>query len=67
MVVAATALISTLQAMCFGDATPDIATQPSGLAVLAPLWLHLAAALALGLAMPAMLTGLLRTAAGIIG
>lgn len=67
MVVAATALISTLQALCFGAATPDLPGDPSGLAVLVPLWLHLAVAVALGLAMPAMLTGMLGMAAGVIG
>jgi hydrogenase-4 component F len=67
LVVAMTALIHTLQALCFGTASPDLAAATGGAAVLAPLWLHLAVALILGLAMPAIFTGMLGAAAGIIG
>jgi hypothetical protein len=35
--------------------------------VLVPLWLHLAVALLLGLAMPALLSSFLKAAAGMIG
>jgi hydrogenase-4 component F len=67
LVLAMTALIHTLQALCFGSATPDLALAGHGLAVLLPLWLHLAVALLLGLAMPALFSGLLKAAAGMIG
>jgi hydrogenase-4 component F len=67
LVVAMTALIHTLQALCFGAASPDLAPAGGGLAVLAPLWLHLAVALLLGLAMPSLLSSLLKAAAGMIG
>jgi hydrogenase-4 component F len=67
IVVAMTALIHTLQALCFGKATPDEAPGGSSLAVLVPLWLHLAVALLLGLAMPALFSGFLKAAAGMIG
>jgi hydrogenase-4 component F len=67
LVLAVTALIHTLQALCFGVATPDVAPSGSALAVLLPLWLHLAVALLLGLAMPTLFSGLLKAAAGMIG
>jgi hydrogenase-4 component F len=67
LVVAMTALIHTLQALCFGTATPDVAPAGHGLAVLVPLWLHLAVALLLGLAMPALFSSFLKAAAGMIG
>lgn len=67
LVVAMTALIQTLQALCFGTASPDLVATGNGLAVLAPLWLHLAVALLLGLAMPGMVAALLAAAAGMIG
>jgi hydrogenase-4 component F len=65
--MAMTALIHTLQALCFGAATPDVAPAGHGLAVLVPLWLHLAVALLLGLAMPALFSSFLKAAAGMIG
>jgi hydrogenase-4 component F len=67
LVLAMTALIHTLQALCFGTATPDVAPSGSALAVLVPLWLHLAVALLLGLAMPSLFSGFLKAAAGMIG
>jgi hydrogenase-4 component F len=67
LVVAMTALIHTLQALCFGAATPDVAPAGHGLAVLVPLWLHLAVALLLGLAMPVLFSSFLKAAAGMIG
>jgi hydrogenase-4 component F len=67
LVVAMTALIHTLQALCFGAATPDVAPTSNRLAVLVPLWLHLTAALVLGLAMPALLSSFLKAAAGMVG
>ena len=67
LVVAMTALIQTLQALCFGSASPDLTATGNGLAVLAPLWLHLAVAFLLGLAMPGMVAALLAAAAGMIG
>jgi hydrogenase-4 component F len=67
LVVAMTALIHTLQALCFGVATPDVTSAGHGLAVLMPLWLHLTAALVLGLAMPSLFSSFLKAAAGMIG
>jgi hypothetical protein len=67
LVVAMTALIHTLQTLCFGAATPDVTVAGHGLAVLVPLWLHLTAALVLGLAMPALLSSFLKAAAGMVG
>jgi hydrogenase-4 component F len=67
LVVAMTALIHTLQTLCFGAATPDVAPTSNRLAVLVPLWLHLTAALVLGLAMPALLSSFLKAAAGMVG
>jgi hydrogenase-4 component F len=52
LLVGAWALAARLIALCLGEPTPDQGTGPSALA-LAPAWLHLAAVLVLGLAMPA--------------
>ena len=67
LVVAVAALVTTLQALCFGDPTRDAAPRAASAAALAPLWLHLAVALWLGLAMPAPLAALLAEAARIVG
>ena len=70
MVTALAALITVLQALCFGAPTPDAGGALDGwreVAAAAPLWLHLAMAVALGIAMPAGLAGLLATAARVIG
>jgi hydrogenase-4 component F len=70
MITALAALITVLQALCFGDPTPDAAGALDGwreAAAAAPLWLHLAMAAALGLAMPAGLAGMLSAAAQVIG
>ncbi|HWT08138.1 MAG TPA: hydrogenase 4 subunit F, partial [Roseomonas sp.] len=70
MVTALAALITVLQALCFGAPTPDSGGALDGwreVAAAAPLWLHLAMAAALGIAMPAGLAGLLATAARVIG
>ena len=71
MVTALAALITVLQAMCFGAPTPDV---PNGspkawreMVAATPLWLHLAVAAALGLAMPAGLAAMLGAAARVIG
>jgi hydrogenase-4 component F len=62
LVVGAWALIARLQSLCLGAPTPDTGPAPSALA-LAPVWLHLALVLILGLAMPAVVTGWLASAA----
>lgn len=70
MVTALAALITVLQAMCFGPPTPDAATALDGWresAAAAPLWLHLAVATGLALAMPGALAGMLAQAARVIG
>jgi hydrogenase-4 component F len=67
LVLAMTALIHTLQMLCFGTATPNVALASGGFTMLAPLWLHLAVAVLLGLAMPSLFSGLLTAAAGMIG
>lgn len=70
MVTALAALITVLQQMCFGPPTPDAAGALDGwreAAAAAPLWLHLAVAAGLGLAMPGVLAGMLAEAARVIG
>ncbi|NMJ44179.1 hydrogenase 4 subunit F [Roseomonas sp. JC162] len=70
MVMALAALITVLQALCFGPPTPDAAGALDGwreAAAAAPLWLHLAVATLLGLAMPGALGAMLAEAARIIG
>ena len=70
MVVAMAALVTVLQAMCFGPATPGAAGTLEGwreAAAAAPLWLHLAVATGLALAMPAGLAAMLAEAARMIG
>jgi len=70
MVTALGALVTVLQAMCFGPATPEAAGALDGwreAAAAAPLWLHLALAAALALAMPAGLSAMLAEAARVIG
>ncbi len=70
MVVALAALVTVLQALCFGPPTPDAAGALDGwreAAAAAPLWLHLAVAAALGIAMPAGLAAMLMAAARVAG
>ncbi len=70
MVTAFAALITVLQAMCFGAPTPDAAGALDGwreAAAAAPLWLHLAVAAILALAMPAGLAAMLAEAARVVG
>jgi hydrogenase-4 component F len=70
MVVAMAALVTVLQALCFGPPTPDAADAPDGwreAAAAAPLWLHLAVAAILALAMPAGLAAMLLQAARVVG
>ncbi|MBR0651819.1 hydrogenase 4 subunit F [Roseomonas terrae] len=70
MLTAFAALITVLQAMCFGERTPDVPATPGGwrkAAAATPLWLHLAAAAALGIAMPAGFASMLAMAAQVIG
>ncbi|PWC29747.1 hydrogenase 4 subunit F [Pseudoroseomonas aestuarii] len=71
LLVAALALLRTLQDLCFGPATADAPGAPPPAlgewAVLAPAQLHLLLALALGMALPAPLAALLAEAARIAG
>ncbi len=73
LLVAAAALVTALQAMCLGAATPDRPVEgafalPGGLLwAIAPIWLHLALAVALGLAAPESFAALLREGARILG
>lgn len=70
MVTALAALITVLQQMCFGPPTPDTAGALNGWrewAAAAPLWLHLAVAAGLGIAMPGALAAMLAEAARVIG
>jgi hydrogenase-4 component F len=62
LVVGGWALIARLQSLCLGAPTPDVGPAPSALA-LAPVWLHLALVLVLGLAMPTVVTDWLASAA----
>ena len=67
---AVAAKVATLQRLCLGDPTPDAAAGPGrmeSLTAIAPLWLHLALALALGIAMPAPLAAMLQQAARMLG
>jgi hydrogenase-4 component F len=70
LLTAAAAKIGTLQALCFGDPTPDADDAPPArldVLTLGPLWLHLVLALVLGIALPAPLRALLEAAARIPG
>lgn len=70
MVTALAALITVLQRMCFGTPTPDVAGALQGWrewAAAIPLWLHLAVAAVLGMAMPMGLAAMLAEAARLIG
>jgi hydrogenase-4 component F len=70
MVTALAALIMVLQSLCFGPPTPDSGGALDGwreVASAVPLWLHLAVAAGLGIAMPAALATMLMTAARVIG
>jgi hydrogenase-4 component F len=70
MVTALAALVTVLQRMCFGAPTPDAAGALDGWrewAAAVPLWLHLAVAAALGVAMPGALAAMLAEAARVVG
>lgn len=69
---ATAAKVAVLQGMCLGDPTPDVpeARRPgraAALSALVPLWLHLALALAIGLALPSAVAGMLEAAAEMLG
>ncbi|MBX9701906.1 MAG: hydrogenase 4 subunit F, partial [Acetobacteraceae bacterium] len=67
---AAVAKITTLQRLCLGDPTPDAPAAPGraeALTALVPLWLHLALALVIGIALPAPLAAMLAEAARMLG
>ncbi len=69
MATAFAALVTVLQALCLGPATPDAGGALDGwreAASAAPLWLHLAVAAALGVAMPAWLAAMLAAAARVL-
>lgn len=70
MVTALAALITVLQALCFGAPTPDSGGALNGwreVASAVPVWLHLLVAVGLGIAMPLGLATMLATAAQVIG
>ncbi|MEO3471908.1 hydrogenase 4 subunit F [Roseomonas sp. CAU 1739] len=71
MVTALAALITVLQGLCFGTPTPDApGGSPRGwqeMAASTPLWIHMAVATGLALAMPAGLAAMLGAAARVIG
>jgi len=63
LVVGAWALSMRLIGLCLGEPTPDRGPAPS-MAALLPAWLHIAVVVALGLAMPAVVTEWFATIAG---
>jgi hydrogenase-4 component F len=68
--VATTAKIATLQRLCLGEPTPAGAHPPgraAALGAILPLWLHLALALGIAVALPAPLAAMLRDAARLLG
>jgi hydrogenase-4 component F len=70
LLTALAALVTTLQALCLGAPRPDVVPRIWGLQRLAsvgPLYLHLAVAAALGVAMPAALAAMLAEAAELLG
>ncbi|WP_149539010.1 hydrogenase 4 subunit F [Siccirubricoccus phaeus] len=68
VLVAASAKLHTLQLLCFGEARKDAAPPPGAAAwTLVPLWLHLAVALWLGMALPGWARALLAAGAEIPG
>ena len=70
MVTAFAALVTVAQAMGFGTPTPDAAGALDGwreAAAAVPLWLHLAVAAWLALAMPVVVAGMVVEAARVVG
>jgi hydrogenase-4 component F len=63
LLVAGTALLHSMQRLCFGLPTPEPAPMAAGLATLVPLWAHLFLAMILALAVPAPLSRMLLEAA----
>nr|WP_314076240.1 proton-conducting transporter membrane subunit [uncultured Roseococcus sp.] len=63
LLVAGTALLRAMQRLCFGAPTPEPEPGRAGLATLVPLWINLALAALLALALPAPLAALLLDAA----
>jgi hydrogenase-4 component F len=59
LLVAGTALLHSMQRLCFGLPTPQPAPMAAGLATLLPLWTHLVLAMIVALALPAPLSGML--------
>jgi hydrogenase-4 component F len=72
LLVAGTALVATLQALCLGAPTPDRPVPlafagPGGFRLaVAPIWLHLGLAALLGLALPAPMRAMLQAGAGLL-
>ncbi|WP_424811494.1 proton-conducting transporter membrane subunit [Roseococcus sp. YIM B11640] len=64
--VAGTALLRNMQRLCFGNPTPDEMPAAAGLPTLLPLWINLALAAMLAVAMPAPLAAMLREAARVL-
>ncbi|WP_431282618.1 proton-conducting transporter membrane subunit [Humitalea sp. 24SJ18S-53] len=72
LLTAGIALVTAMQRLCLGPATPDVAPpEAPALAgawtVLGPLWLHLVVAAVLGFGMPGPMGAVLAAAAGVIG
>jgi hydrogenase-4 component F len=68
LLVATTAKLGIMQALCLGEAGPD-AGKPAavGAFTLGPMWLHLVLAMLLGIALPGPLAAMLGAAAEIPG
>lgn len=64
LLLAGLAVLAAMQRLCFG--APTLPAEPAGRAALGPLWLHLALAAVLGLALPAPLAALLHDAAAML-
>lgn len=64
LLLAGLAVLAAMQRLCFG--APTLPAEAAGRAALGPLWLHLALAAMLGLALPAPLAALLRDAAAVL-
>lgn len=70
LLLSVAAKIVTLQRLCLGDPTPDVAAAPgpaAALTAVVPLWLHLLLALVIGIALPAPLAAMLQDAARMLG
>lgn len=72
LLVAGIALVTALQRLCLGPATPDVAPPPApalagAWTTLGPVWLHLAVAAVIGFGLPGPMGAVLAAAAQVIG